>query len=90
MTFTRNSVAGIKGYDARKAEELFRQFPYVSAVIVSDLAVSKRAEGADLVWRKGTLRTTDSGILYYRKSSGGKWGRSVQLELLIPRSETNA
>lgn len=86
MIFHRTSVAGIKGYDARKAEQLLRQFPNVSAVIVSEVAVSKRIEGADLVWRKGTLRTTDSGTLYYRKSSGGKWGRSVQVELLIPRS----
>ncbi len=59
---------GAKGYDARVAHRILLADPTVYVVIVSDTAPTKR----NLKYVK------KSGVMYYRKSSGGKWGRSVQ------------
>lgn len=59
---------GAKGYDAGVARKIFLNNPGVYVVIVSGTAPTHR----------GLKYTGKSSVVYYRKSSGGKWGRSVQ------------
>lgn len=71
--FTLRSVRDRKGYDARTAENILSDD--VLCVIVSHKAPTKA----------GFRFVEKSPIVYYRKSTGGKWGRSVQQRYVLPR-----
>lgn len=66
--YTRQRARQSKGYDATQARRLFDSDPSLRLVVVSGVAPTHR--GLEYVGR--------SSVMYYRKSSGGKWGRSVQ------------
>ena len=89
MKFTRENVTRCSGYDAAKAKELLNKYPTAAAVIVSDVAITKRTEGRELAYVKGGRLDLmePGGTIYYRKSSGGKWGRSVSMFVLLPWQE---
>ena len=68
--YTRESAADADGYNGRVARDLFARKPNLLLVIVTDDAVTSR--GLRKTGRK------DVPVWYYRKSSGGRYGRSVQ------------
>lgn len=67
--FTRWTAAATKGHEARQAERFLTASRSVLVVIFGEDAITK--SGLNKAGK-------DSPILYYRKSSGGRWGRSVQ------------
>lgn len=67
--FTLGTAKGAKGYAARTAEAYLMSHPDVLVYVYRDTAITKTP-----------FRRDASGkIMYHRKSSGGKWSRSVQM-----------
>lgn len=68
--YTLGLAKAAKGYEARNAERLLDgRCAGLLVVVYGDEAITKTG-----LKKAGK----DSPILYYRKSSGGKWGRSAQ------------
>jgi len=68
QVFTLGTAMAAKGHAARTAERHLGRGDAVQVVIYADAAITKTG-----------LRQVGNGpILYYRQSSGGKWGRSAQ------------
>lgn len=67
--YTLGTAKAAKGYAARAAEAYLTRNPSVLVYVYHDTAITKTP------FRK------DAGgkIMYHRKSSGGKWSRSVQM-----------
>lgn len=83
QAYTRSSPDINKSYNARKARELLGRYPQAEAVIVSDDAPTKRGLTKIKSGNRG-IGESVSKVLYYRKSSGGKWGRSAELTWVKP------
>lgn len=79
--YTLGTARTAKGPEARTAERLLTRTP---GEIAADAARGRRpllvvVFGDDAVTKTGLRKgADDSSLMYYRKSSGGKWGRSVQ------------
>lgn len=68
QVFTLGTAKVTKGYGARQAEGVLTAKPEILVMIYADTAITKT----------GLKKVGNGPILYHRKSSGGKWGRSVQ------------
>lgn len=67
--FTLGTAKAQNGYAARTAEAYLTKHPEVLVYIYRDAAITKT----------GLTKSANGPIMYHRKSSGGKWGRSVQM-----------
>lgn len=67
--FTLGTATAASGYGARAAERYLAANPTVLVYVYDDTAITKT----------GFAKSPNGPIVYHRKSSGGKWSRSVQM-----------
>lgn len=67
-----------KGYDATKARSLFKTHPDAKLVVIS--RDSPRSLGLYVI--QGLPSKVGRAVVFYRKSSGGRWGRSSDTHLV--------
>lgn len=69
IVHTLYTAKAAKGYAARQAEQYLSDHPEILVYVYSDVAITK----------SGLSRNSRGSAMYHRKSSGGKWARSVQM-----------
>jgi uncharacterized protein (TIGR02996 family) len=67
--YTLGTAKAAKGYAARAAEAYLTNHPDMLVYVYHDTAITKTPFRKDAAGK----------IMYHRKSSGGKWARSVQM-----------
>lgn len=67
--FTLGTAKAAKGHAARKAELYLTAHPEILVYVYHDTAITKTP----------FAKSANGKIMYHRKSSGGKWARSVQM-----------
>jgi hypothetical protein len=74
--WTRERAAKLTGYDAAKARDIFSRTPEAKVVVISTDAPTSL--GLRLIRGKELSSQVGKAAVFYRKSSGGRWGRSSQ------------